>query len=64
MNENSRIQKFLQTLSEEEKKVLYEQLKIEIGIHPLENEIGLSGDAVLSAIQKMRAEAPLTWRML
>lgn len=64
MSESLNVQKIFNSLSEFEKKLLYDKLKIDREVHPIEHEIGLSGEAVLAAIQKIKAEAPLTWRML
>jgi ribosomal protein S16 len=51
-------------LTLDEELELYRELKLAHGAHPMEAVLNLTSDAVLSAIQKMKMQDGMPWRML
>ena len=51
-------------LTPDEELELYRELKLAHGAHPMEAVLNLTSDEVLSAIQKMKLQDGMPWRML
>jgi hypothetical protein len=64
MSPDSRVQQILATLTNDEQTELYRELRVAHGTHPMEAVLNLTSDEVLSAIQKMKLQAGMPWRML
>ena len=64
MSPDSRVQQMLAALTDADRLEVYNQLKAEYGIHPMEAHLKLTSDEILSALQKMKEQNGMPWRML
>ncbi|MDO7886466.1 hypothetical protein [Hymenobacter cheonanensis] len=64
MSPDSRVRRILATLTPDEQLGLYRELKLMHGAHPMEAVLNLTSDEVLSALQKMKLQDGMPWRML
>ena len=64
MSPDSRVRQILAMLNPDEELELYRELKLAHGAHPMEAVLNLTSDKVLSAIQKMKLQDGMPWRML
>jgi hypothetical protein len=64
MSPDSRIRQILAELTDSERLEVYSQLKAAYGIHPMEAHLKLTSDEILSALQKMKEQNGMPWRML
>lgn len=64
MSPDSQVRQILAMLTSDEQTELYRELKVIHGTHPMEAVLNLTSDEVLSAIQKMKLQDGMPWRML